>query len=104
MYDPHTHGVIEILAWKSTHHPLREGVREAVAKCKNTGICMTMCTGDDVLTAWLIVQQCNTYTPRGIILEGPYMRLPDIMKAITPRLQVLAQSFPQKSSHFRLQL
>ncbi len=47
--------------------PLREGVQEAVAKCKNTGIHVTMCTGDDVLTAWLITQQCNTYIPGGII-------------------------------------
>jgi Ca2+-transporting ATPase len=56
-----------------------------------------MCTGDNVLTARSIAQQCNIYTPGGIIMEGPHFRMlpPDIMKAITPRLQVLARSSPE---------
>ena len=76
--------------------PLREGVREAVAKCKNAGVRVTMCTGDNVLTARSIAQQCNIYTPGGVIMEGPHFRMlsPDIMKAIAPRLQVLARSSP----------
>jgi P-type Ca2+ transporter type 2C len=77
--------------------PLREGVREAVAKCKNAGVRVTMCTGDNVLTARSIAQQCNIYTAGGIIMEGPHFRMlsPDIMKAIAPRLQVLARSSPE---------
>jgi len=31
--------------------PLREGVRQAVAKCKMAGVHVAMCTGDNVLTA-----------------------------------------------------
>jgi P-type Ca2+ transporter type 2C len=56
-----------------------------------------MCTGDNALTARSIVQQCDIYTPGGIIMEGPLFRMlsPDIMKAITPRLQVLARSLPE---------
>ena len=73
--------------------PLREGVREAVAKCKKAGVRVTMCTGDNVLTARLIAQQCSIYTD-GIIMEGPHLLSPDVMKVITPRLQVLARSSP----------
>ena len=77
--------------------PLREGVREAVANCKRAGVRVTMCTGDNVLTAWSIAQQCGIYTTGGIIMEGPHFRSlsPDIMKAIAPRLQVLARSSPE---------
>jgi len=76
--------------------PLREGVREGVAKCKNAGVRVTMCTGDNVLTARSIAQQCNIYTAGGVIMEGPHFRMlsPDIMRAIAPRLQVLARSSP----------
>ena len=77
--------------------PLREGVREAVAKCKSAGVRVTMCTGDNVLTARSIALQCNIYTAGGIIMEGPHFRMlpPDVMKAIAPRLQVLARSSPE---------
>jgi len=77
--------------------PLRDGVREAVASCKMAGVRVTMCTGDNVLTARSIAQQCGIYTTGGIIMEGPHFRLlsQDIMKAIAPRLQVLARSSPE---------
>jgi Ca2+-transporting ATPase len=77
--------------------PLRDGVRKAVADCKMAGVRVTMCTGDNVLTARSIAQQCGIYTTGGIIMEGPHFRsLPqDIMKAIAPRLQVLARSSPE---------
>jgi Ca2+-transporting ATPase len=56
-----------------------------------------MCTGDNVLTARSIAQQCGIYTPGGIIMEGPHFRLlaPETMRAIVPRLQVLARSSPE---------
>ena len=77
--------------------PLRDGVREAVADCKKAGVRVTMCTGDNVLTARSIAQQCGIYTTGGIIMEGPHFRTltPDTMKAIAPRLQVLARSSPE---------
>jgi P-type Ca2+ transporter type 2C len=77
--------------------PLREGVREAVAKCKKAGVRVTMCTGDNVLTARSIALQCNIYTAGGIVMEGPHFRMlpPDVMKSIAPRLQVLARSSPE---------
>jgi Ca2+-transporting ATPase len=56
-----------------------------------------MCTGDNVLTARSIAQQCDIYTSGGIIMEGPHFRTfsPEIMIAIAPRLQVLARSSPE---------
>jgi P-type Ca2+ transporter type 2C len=58
---------------------------------------VTMCTGDNVLTARSIAQQCGIYTTGGIIMEGPHFRSlsQDIMKAVAPRLQVLARSSPE---------
>jgi Ca2+-transporting ATPase len=76
--------------------PLRVGVREAVANCANAGVRVQMCTRDDALTARSIARQCDIYTAGGIIMEGPHFRTlpPDVMKAIAPRLQVLARSSP----------
>ncbi|KAI9449867.1 calcium-translocating P-type ATPase [Lactarius psammicola] len=77
--------------------PLRTGVREAVANCDKAGVRVKMCTGDNMLTARSIAQQCGIYTAGGIIMEGPHFRTlsPDVMKAIVPRLQVLARSSPE---------
>ncbi|KAH9168805.1 calcium-translocating P-type ATPase [Lactarius sanguifluus] len=77
--------------------PLRPGVREAVANCGKAGVRVKMCTGDNVLTARSIAQQCGIYTTGGIVMEGPHFRTlsPDVMKAIVPRLQVLARSSPE---------
>ncbi|KAI9463279.1 calcium-translocating P-type ATPase [Lactarius psammicola] len=76
---------------------LRAGVREAVANCGRAGVRVKMCTGDNVLTARSIAQQCGIYTAGGIVMEGPHFRTlsPDVMKAIVPRLQVLARSSPK---------
>ena len=77
--------------------PLRIGVREAVANCGKAGVRVIMCTGDNIPTARSIAQQCDIYTPEGTLMEGPDFRTlsPDAMKAIVPRLQVLARSSPE---------
>jgi Ca2+-transporting ATPase len=77
--------------------PLREGVREAVAKCHKAGVTVKMCTGDNVLTARSIATQCGIFTPGGIIMEGPVFRklTQAEMVEIVPRLQVLARSSPE---------
>ncbi|KII89872.1 hypothetical protein PLICRDRAFT_40040 [Plicaturopsis crispa FD-325 SS-3] len=76
--------------------PLREGVREAVAKCHKAGVTVKMCTGDNVLTARSIALQCGIFTAGGIIMEGPVFReLSEAeMLEVVPRLQVLARSSP----------
>ncbi|KAN0132462.1 hypothetical protein V8E53_009721 [Lactarius tabidus] len=78
-------------------NPLRPGVREAVANCAKAGVRVKMCSGDNVLSAKSIAQQCGIYTPGGIVMEGPHFRTlpPDVIKAIVPRLQVLARSSPE---------
>ena len=74
--------------------PLRTGAREAVANCGKAGVRVIMCTGDNALTARSIAEQCGIYTTGGIVMEGPHFRTlsPDVMKAVVPRLQVLARS------------
>ena len=74
--------------------PLRTGAREAVANCGKAGVRVIMCTGDNALIARSIAQQCGIYTAGGIAMEGSHFRTlsPDVMKAVVPRLQVLARS------------
>lgn len=56
-----------------------------------------MCTGDNVLTARSIANQCGIFTPGGIIMEGPVFRqlTQSERLEIVPRLQVLARSSPE---------
>src|SRR5271154_414216 len=77
--------------------PLREGVRNAVAKCHRAGVTVKMCTGDNVLTARSIASQCGIFTKGGIIMEGPVFRRLSQQDRIeiVPRLQVLARSSPE---------
>jgi Ca2+-transporting ATPase len=78
--------------------PLREGVREAVRDCQNAGVFVRMVTGDNILTAQAIAQECGIYTPStdGKVMEGPaFRKLSEVeMDEIVPRLQVLARSSP----------
>lgn len=77
--------------------PLRNGVPEAVAECQKAGVFVRMVTGDNVLTARAIAQECGIYTPGGIVMEGPKFRQLSRaqMDRIIPRLQVLARSSPE---------
>ncbi|KAF7970842.1 hypothetical protein HWV62_22800, partial [Athelia sp. TMB] len=88
---------LTLIAVVGIEDPLREGVREAVAKCHKAGVTIKMCTGDNVLTARSIALQCGIYTAGGIIMEGPIFRqLSDAeMLDVVPRLQVLARSSPE---------
>jgi P-type Ca2+ transporter type 2C len=76
--------------------PLRDGVREAVKKCIKAGVKVRMVTGDNILTAKSIAQQCGIYTG-GVIMEGPMFRNLEEheMDSILPKLQVLARSSPE---------
>ena len=77
--------------------PLREGVIDAVKKCRRAGVTVKMCTGDNALTARSIATQCGIFTPGGIIMEGPAFRklTQSEMVEVVPRLQVLARSSPE---------
>lgn len=79
--------------------PLRQGVQDAVQDCQNAGVVVRMVTGDNVLTAQAIAEECGIYTPNegGIAMEGPTFRKlsKEDMDMIIPRLQVLARSSPE---------
>ncbi|WWC70446.1 calcium-translocating P-type ATPase, PMCA-type [Kwoniella pini CBS 10737] len=86
-----------LIAVTGIEDPLRPGVREAVEKCQKAGVAVKMCTGDNVLTARSIANQCGIFTPGGVIMEGPLFRkLSDAERLeIVPRLQILARSSPE---------
>jgi Ca2+-transporting ATPase len=63
-----------LIAVAGIEDPLRAGVRDAVEKCQHAGVGVKMCTGDNVLTARSIANQCGIFTPGGIIMEGPVFR------------------------------
>ena len=63
-----------LIAVTGIEDPLRAGVREAVEKCQKAGVAVKMCTGDNVLTARSIANQCGIFTPGGVIMEGPVFR------------------------------
>ena len=77
--------------------PLREGVPEAVRTCQNAGVVVRMVTGDNIVTAKAIAEECGIYTSGGIVMEGPAFRklTKSKMDQIIPRLQVLARSSPE---------
>ena len=77
--------------------PLREGVPEAVKTCQNAGVVVRMVTGDNMITAKAIAEECGIFTPGGIVMEGPAFRKlsKTKMDQIIPRLQVLARSSPE---------
>lgn len=77
--------------------PLRAGVAEAVRRCQDAGVFVRMVTGDNVLTAKAIAEECGIYDPKnGEVMEGPEFRKLGSrdMNQIIPRLQVLARSSP----------
>ncbi|KAI9879405.1 MAG: Calcium-transporting ATPase 10, plasma membrane-type [Pleopsidium flavum] len=85
------------LAIVGIQDPLREGVTAAVRTCQNAGVYVRMVTGDNILTAKAIAEECGIYTPGGVVMEGPeFRRLGRTqMDQIIPKLQVLARSSPE---------
>jgi Ca2+-transporting ATPase len=77
--------------------PLRAPVVDSIRDCKRAGIFVRMITGDNILTAKKIAEDCGILTPGGIAMEGPaFGALTDEqVDDILPRLQVLARSRPQ---------
>lgn len=77
--------------------PLRPEVPNAVKICQNAGITVRMVTGDNIITAKKIAQDCHIYDPEvGVALEGPVfneMKDEEVLE-IVDKLQVLARSKP----------
>jgi Ca2+-transporting ATPase len=77
--------------------PLRENVHEAVKDCQHAGVCVRMVTGDNVLTARAIAQDCGILVAGGVVMEGSAFRQlsEKDMDAVIPKLCVLARSSPE---------
>ena len=77
--------------------PLRDGVAKAVLACQNAGVYVRMVTGDNLLTAKAIAEECGIYRQSGIVMEGPVFRklTKKQMEQVVPKLQVLARSSPE---------
>ena len=76
--------------------PLRVGVADAVRACQHAGVVVRMVTGDNLLTAKAIAEECGIFMPGGVVMEGPEFRKlsKTQMDQTIPRLQVLARSSP----------
>ncbi|KAJ7534352.1 hypothetical protein O6H91_13G090500 [Diphasiastrum complanatum] len=76
--------------------PCRPGVREAVATCQLAGIKVRMVTGDNLLTAKAIAQECGILTLNGVAVEGKTFRdLTDQDRLLfAQNLEVMARSSP----------
>ncbi|KAL2861022.1 cation-translocating P-type ATPase [Aspergillus lucknowensis] len=76
--------------------PVREGVPDAVRQCQHAGVLVRMVTGDNIITAKAIAEQCGIYTAGGVVIEGSEFRQlsHDRMNELIPRLQVIARSSP----------
>jgi Ca2+-transporting ATPase len=76
--------------------PVRKEVPAAVAECKKAGITVRMVTGDNILTAKKIAEECGIFYGEGIAMEGREFRQlsEEDMGKVVPKLQVLARSSP----------
>jgi len=77
--------------------PLRDGAKEAVRACQGAGVIVRMVTGDNILTAKAIAEQCGILSPGDVAMEGSEFRelsRPQ-MNEIVPHLKVLARSSPE---------
>jgi Ca2+-transporting ATPase len=85
------------LAVVGIQDPLRPSVREAVKDCQHAGVYVRMVTGDNVMTAKAIAEDCGILVPGGVVMEGPTFRKLSKrdMDAIIPKLCVLARSSPE---------
>jgi Ca2+-transporting ATPase len=85
------------LAIVGIQDPLRDGVREAVRDCQGAGVYVRMVTGDNVMTAKAIAEDCGILVPGGLVMEGPTFRKLSKrdMDAAIPKLCVLARSSPE---------
>ncbi|KAK4149094.1 hypothetical protein C8A00DRAFT_47224 [Chaetomidium leptoderma] len=79
--------------------PLRPTVIDAIKDCRRAGVTVRMVTGDNILTGRAIAKECGIYKPEegGIAMEGPVFRRKseEELKALVPKLQVLARSSPE---------
>ena len=66
-----------LIAIAGIQDPLREGVSEAITKCKTAGINVRMVTGDNVMTAQAIAKDCgildSSYDMNYLVSQNYYL-------------------------------
>ncbi|PYH91164.1 plasma membrane calcium-transporting ATPase [Aspergillus ellipticus CBS 707.79] len=78
--------------------PLRHGARDAVDTCHRAGVTVRMVTGDNILTARSIAEECGIVSSEeDVVMEGDEFRALDEAQQLelAPRLRVLARSRPE---------
>lgn len=87
---------LTLIAIVGIKDPLRKEVKEAVEHCNMAGIKVRLITGDNLMTAVAIAEECGIKTLDGVAMEGPeFRKLSDEeIDKLLPKLQVLARSSP----------
>jgi len=87
-------------------NPLREGVSDAITKCRGAGVSVRMVTGENVFTAKKIAAEVGIYTMGAVVMDGAQFRMlsgPQ-MQQVLPNLQVLARATPDDKKILAQQL
>jgi Ca2+-transporting ATPase len=76
--------------------PVRKEVPKAVSNIKRAGFNVRMVTGDNILTASYIAEECGILFDDGLSIEGPAFRTfsEEDKLFVIPKMQVLARSSP----------
>ena len=77
--------------------PLRDKAAQAVRTCQKAGVVVRMVTGDNILTAKAIAEQCGILSAGDIAMEGIQFRKlskPQMNERV-PHLRVLARASPE---------
>ncbi|KAG8091616.1 hypothetical protein GUJ93_ZPchr0012g20991 [Zizania palustris] len=90
---------LTLLALVGLKDPCRPEVKAAIGACTKAGVAVKMVTGDNVLTARAIAEECGIITkndPNGIVIEGHEFRAmsPEQQLSIVDDIRVMARSLP----------
>ena len=86
-----------LLSVMGIQDPLRDGAGQAVRTCQKAGVVVRMVTGDNILTAKAIAEQCGILSAGDIAMEGLQFRKlskPQMNESVS-RLRVLARASPE---------
>ncbi|XP_003573930.1 calcium-transporting ATPase 7, plasma membrane-type [Brachypodium distachyon] len=90
---------LTLLGFVGLKDPCRPEVKAAIEACKKAGVAVKMVTGDNILTARAIANECGIVSgndPEGIVIEGHEFRAmsPEQQLEIVDRIRVMARSLP----------
>uniref|UniRef100_A0ACD5Z6X2 Uncharacterized protein n=1 Tax=Avena sativa TaxID=4498 RepID=A0ACD5Z6X2_AVESA len=91
---------LTLLGFVGLKDPCRPEVKAAIEACTKAGVAVKMVTGDNILTARAIANECGIISsngdPNGIVIEGHEFRAmsPEQQLEIVDRISVMARSLP----------